>query len=676
MATKTALRIILLLVASMGLHAQTLAQDHIALGQSIVTLNGPWKFHIGDNPRWADPGFDDSQWETVDFAAEPGSVDPATGVAGYSPGWTAKGHPGYSGYAWYRIRLQFVNPEQALAMLVPSNIQDAYQVFSNGRLVGSMGKFDRPVPTIDNSQARMIPLPPSGGTMVLTLRLYMAPLQLLFSPGSGGMHSPPLLGLPSAVVPVWRVAQDDIFRGASSDLLAALLFLAFAFLVLILFLFDRSETILLWPLSACLFTAAWYGLSFLISTTNAMTALQGEMLGILLGGILYSLWLVTWWAYLGLQRFRWIRNAIAVWVIAALTLELPLMARLYGPNTGPVAFQLLSAAFDLALGTSVLLLLLIVFLGWRHRTRDTWLALLAIFFHNFHLLEAGLRRLHIFPSWFPAGIRVDLPLIGECCMLVCFSFLLLRHFRSSQRRQQAMVEDVLQAQAVQQVLIPEALPHIPGLRIESEYRPAREVGGDFFQILPHPTDGSVLIVAGDVTGKGLQAGMLVALIVGAIRTAAHYDPDPLAVLQELNQRLCGRGSAHATCLALRIAADGGGRLANAGHLPPYLNGEELPMEGALPLGMVTSAEFSVMHFQLHPGDTLLLVSDGVAEAQNEHGQLFGFERIHALLQRTVTAAELASAAQSFGQEDDISVVSVTRTAKQPQETKLQFEASR
>ena len=124
-------------------------------------------------------------------------------------------------------------------------------------------------------------------------------------------------------------------------------------------------------------------------------------------------------------------------------------------------------------------------------------------------------------------------------MLVCFSFLLLRHFRSSQRRQQAMVEDVLQAQAVQQVLIPEGLPHIPGLRIESEYRPAREVGGDFFQILPHPTDGSVLIVAGDVTGKGLQAGMLVALIVGAIHTAAHYDPDPLAVLQELNQRLCG-----------------------------------------------------------------------------------------------------------------------------------------
>ncbi|MGA8290162.1 MAG: PP2C family protein-serine/threonine phosphatase, partial [Acidobacteriaceae bacterium] len=120
------------------------------------------------------------------------------------------------------------------------------------------------------------------------------------------------------------------------------------------------------------------------------------------------------------------------------------------------------------------------------------------------------------------------------------------------------------------------------------------------------------------------------------------------------------GHAHATCLALRIAADGSATLANAGHLPPYLNAKELPMEGALPLGMVESAEFSVMHFQLAPGDRLLLMSDGVAEAQDEKGQLFGFERIEELLRKPITAAEVAAAAQNFGQEDDISVLSVTR----------------
>jgi serine phosphatase RsbU (regulator of sigma subunit) len=188
------------------------------------------------------------------------------------------------------------------------------------------------------------------------------------------------------------------------------------------------------------------------------------------------------------------------------------------------------------------------------------------------------------------------------------------------------------------------------------------VGGDFFQMIPHRADGSLLIVAGDVAGKGLKAGMLVALLVGAIRTAAQYAPDPAAVLSALNLLLMGRSDAQATCLALRISKDGAVTLANAGHIAPYLNGEPLPMEGALPLGLIESAESSVMHFRLDDGDRLMLMSDGVAEAMNGDGQLFGFERVHQLLRTAKSAAEVASAAQAFGQEDDISVISIMRTA--------------
>jgi serine phosphatase RsbU (regulator of sigma subunit) len=130
----------------------------------------------------------------------------------------------------------------------------------------------------------------------------------------------------------------------------------------------------------------------------------------------------------------------------------------------------------------------------------------------------------------------------------------------------------------------------------------------------------------------------------------------------LNQRLCGRSHAAATCLALRIAADGEATLANAGHLPPYLNGQTVEIEGSLPLGMIEDAEFSVKHFRLMEGDQLLLMSDGIAEATDADGQLFGFERIHELLRESVSAAALASAAQNFGQEDDISVITITRTA--------------
>ena len=224
-----------------------------------------------------------------------------------------------------------------------------------------------------------------------------------------------------------------------------------------------------------------------------------------------------------------------------------------------------------------------------------------------------------------------------------------------------MALDVKQAQEVQRVILPESRTSIPGLLIESEYRPARQVGGDFFQIIPHPTDGSLLVVVGDVAGKGLQAGMLVALLVGAIRSTGETTSDPLALLQALNRRLLGRNEAHATCMALRISPDGGVILANAGHVPPFLNGEPLSVDGALPLGVMERADFSVTRFVLQPNDRLG-PSDGLAEAMNPERQLFGFDRIQSLVRDGKTAIELANAVQLFGQEDDISVIALTREA--------------
>ena len=162
--------------------------------------------------------------------------------------------------------------------------------------------------------------------------------------------------------------------------------------------------------------------------------------------------------------------------------------------------------------------------------------------------------------------------------LFLITFMLLRRFLQTQRKREQWKTEIEQAQQVQHVLIPDELPTIAGFAIESEYRPAREVGGDLFQILPGQEPGSALVVVGDVTGKGLQAGMLVAVIVGAIRNAAQYHSDPLILMNSLNDQLSGRVGAIATCLILRISADGEVTLANAGHLAPYLNGVEMQME--------------------------------------------------------------------------------------------------
>ena len=240
-------------------------------------------------------------------------------------------------------------------------------------------------------------------------------------------------------------------------------------------------------------------------------------------------------------------------------------------------------------------------------------------------------------------------------VVVSMTILLVQQLRTTNQERAELHGEMASAREIQQYLIPEKLPPTPGLAIRSVYQPSREVGGDFFQVLPDPRDGSTLIVIGDVAGKGLKAGMLAALIVGAIRTAFQFTPNPGRILALLNERLQGRGLV--TCLAMRIDRNGSVELANAGHLPPYINGKDLALDGALPLGALPDISFPATRLQLREGESMLLVSDGVVEARNAAGELFGFERTRAI--STQPAEKIAYAAQDFGQEDDITVLTLT-----------------
>ena len=114
-------------------------------------------------PLWAEPGFDDSKWETVDLTPKEGSFDPTSGYSVYVPGWTAKGHSGYWGYAWYRIRVHVQErPGEKLALAGPSDVDDVYQVFDNGALVGSFGDFTGSTPIVYYTQPMMFPLSQSA----------------------------------------------------------------------------------------------------------------------------------------------------------------------------------------------------------------------------------------------------------------------------------------------------------------------------------------------------------------------------------------------------------------------------------------------------------------------------------------------------------------------------------
>ncbi len=222
---------------------------------------------------------------------------------------------------------------------------------------------------------------------------------------------------------------------------------------------------------------------------------------------------------------------------------------------------------------------------------------------------------------------------------------------------QRLAAELAASRAVQQVLLAEGIAEVPGFEIRSVYEPYGEVGGDFFQILP-VADGGALIVIGDVSGKGISAAMTVSWLVGTLRALSRTIVSPAELLAGLNQ--CVQGRSHGgftTCLILRVEPGGTVTTANAGHIPPYWNGEELECENGLPLGLVAEAGYRESAVQLNTGDQLTLVTDGVVESRNKSAELFGFQRTAAISRKT--AASIAQAAKTYGQEDDITVLTLT-----------------
>jgi serine phosphatase RsbU (regulator of sigma subunit) len=238
-----------------------------------------------------------------------------------------------------------------------------------------------------------------------------------------------------------------------------------------------------------------------------------------------------------------------------------------------------------------------------------------------------------------------------------------RYTREAALRQGAMEQELRSAQELQQVLIPELLPSLPGYSVTSAYIPAQEVGGDFFQVIPG-SDGAAWLVLGDVSGKGLRAAMTVSLIVGMLRTLAEFTTQPAEILAGLNRRLYGRlHGGFVTCLVMLLHADGSCVLASAGHPPPFVNQKEVPLPGALPLGLVAETAYEQITVPLQEGDHLVLYTDGLLEARAAGGELFSFDRLSSLMQQKPSAEQATKAATDFGQEDDITVLTLTRLAK-------------
>lgn len=206
--------------------------DPPALRAAATTLDGAWRFRTGDDPRWADPGTDDSAWDTIDLTAAPGSHDGDVGLPDYVGGWMAHGHPGYDGYAWYRRTVTVPAGSGSWAILGPTLVEDGYELYWNGTRLGGSGRLGADLRLVGTRPMRFaLPKDASGTRGVLAVRAFM---RRLSAPGadSGGLHSPPILAPGPVADALHRVQWQRTIAGYVVDLVEPLAMVALIVLAL------------------------------------------------------------------------------------------------------------------------------------------------------------------------------------------------------------------------------------------------------------------------------------------------------------------------------------------------------------------------------------------------------------------------------------------------------------
>jgi hypothetical protein len=513
--------------------------------------------------------------------------------------------------------------------------------------------------------------PSADGAIVIAIRSWAGPIATIHR----GLLDKVELG-----------AQDDIadrltaatYRKWDKEMLAGIgvsfLFFCVTLLGATLYLAQRKHAEYLW-LSVLCFSVCFMGVSESVFQSARISYSVFYVLSLWTGRIFMAVTLEF------VLRFTESNDRRVVRIFQISVLVLPLLALVHLEQ----AYEYISVASEIVFTVLVTVLL---FRAWRTGRADAGVMLFPFFLAatadsldtvidyavRMHWLAArfAFHRLNVGPVEFSISTVTYTAFLGSLLAVIFYRFI---HVSQEEQRSSAEIEA---ARSVQAMLIPTQLPSNHNFMLESAYLPANGVGGDFFQVLPLKDD-SMLVVVGDVSGKGLQAAMNASTLVGALRNELSHDP--ATVLNRLNNVLLGAGSttgvgpdavpgvasdqkgtaSFATCVCARVYPDGTMTIANAGHLHPYRDGRELELAADLPLGVIPNIQYEQASFTLNVGDRLIFLSDGVVEATNQHGELFGFERTQQVSNES--ARYIAQTAKRFGQNDDITVVSLYFAAR-------------
>ncbi|HTX75726.1 MAG TPA: PP2C family protein-serine/threonine phosphatase [Terracidiphilus sp.] len=605
--------------------------------QSIQTISPQqcvWR--AGDNPAWAATVLDESGWQPY---SSWNSLSPQPRL-------------------WIRCRASVASLEHAPNPALQIALYAAYEVYVNGRLIGTAGNLQ------------------TGAFTMNTLREW---------PLSGDLAPPSLIALRVtrrvvSTVPVEPAPPLAIFAGSSELLknrrstvilnqLARRLFPVVCFciigvlgvILIPLWLNDRTHSELLLLAFACVVLPPIYldyaGVaaqrSFPVSAYFLLWCVPAAIANI--ARVLFFFALarrrvpLVFWILIILGNVPYIPTAFVTLLPAAPALLFDIFRSRQLDAFGDI-FKILE---DLAP--------FVAFLPWKNLTSRmkplaalcmAWGVVMMVFF-TVRFTASGIPGIpDLQARW--GSTAADAEALAILSLVLALLFLLFREQQQTAQERAILAGEMQAAQQVQAMLAPASLHTVPALRLEVAFRPIREVGGDFYacRILP---EGRQRILIGDVSGKGAAAAMTAAVLIGA---AQQRDSDsPAALLDHLNRAMTDmRLGGFATCLCAEISPHGALTLANAGHLAPYCNGEEVQLDSGLPLGIAPDAAYTESTIQLAPSDRLTFLSDGVVEAQNDHGELFGFDRTREI--STQSAEAIAQAAQAHGQQDDITVLTL------------------
>lgn len=618
----------------------------------VAELHGLCRFHTGDSPLWSQPGFDDSNWPLV-------RCDQSLSSQGYAS---------YTGIAWYRVAVKVPAGHPLRGVAIPA-IDDSWQLFADGVELGHFGGLPSHPAFADGFGWIAIEIPDRVAsrqqTILLCLRIWHDPDWTSFT--APGLTHPMLIGDVNYLKRQEELRYREGIWGITVWCILLLSFLLAAIAGFGFFLLRPKEVEYLWFAGA---EIGWAGLS-----AYNMQPLLGQhpalgyevVLGIslLTIGICWPNFLAT---FLKEPKGKAYWAAVATGILSGL-IFIPLLFEWISAGNWLTPYYTI---FWVQAATNVLLvltparrgsldarlLLVPVILDPLQRFAG-WVPLLAQVAGRQELYSRLDRWVNESFMWpFPLGCQTITYLLAQFAIVA----ILILRFARSRSDEERVTGELEAARQVQQILIPQEIPSVPGFQIDALYKPAGEVGGDFFQIIP-TQNGGVLVTVGDVSGKGMPAAMMVSLLVGTFRTLAYYTQNPGEILAAMNRRMLARSKGgFTTCLVLRLDPDGAFTVANAGHLSPYCNGEELALDGGLPLGLHAESTYPEAVFTLKEGAQLTLLTDGVVEARSNTGELFGFTRTQTMSCKS--AQQILEAACVFGQEDDITVVTLTPTVSE------------